>query len=61
MNLMILFDGKEYFVESVAENVHPDTILENRPGGMLLDHATSQEDALVKIQQDRDRHQPVWT
>ena len=56
MNLIILFNGKEYFVEPLREGTYPEMILQKHPDCMFLDHAASQEDAAIKIQRDRDRH-----
>ena len=53
--MMILFDGKDYFVEPLAEGVHPEEIIEKHPGSTILDHASSAEEAAVKIQRGRDR------
>ena len=61
MNFIILFDGKEWFVEPLPEGSHPNAILEAHPGCIFLDHANSRYDAAIKIQRDRDRHKVVWT
>jgi hypothetical protein len=58
MKLMILFDGREYFVEPLSAGVQPDTIMEKHPGCMFLDDAASLEEAERKIQRDRDRNKP---
>jgi hypothetical protein len=58
---MILFDGRCYFVEPLPEGVHADTTMEKHPGSMFLDNASSQEEAEIKIQRDRDGHKPFWT
>jgi hypothetical protein len=60
MKFMIFFNGKEYFSEPVSQGVHPDTVSERYPGCMLLDFASSPEDAKSKIEGDRDRHKVVW-
>jgi hypothetical protein len=58
---MILFDERIYLVEPLPEGVHADTIMEKHPGCMFLDNASSQEEAEIKIQRDRDRRKPLWT
>jgi len=39
---------------------HADTIMGKHPGSMFLDNASSQEEAEIKIQRDRDGHKPFW-
>jgi hypothetical protein len=59
MNMMILFDGKDYVVKPLVEGVHPEEIMEKHPSSVFLDHASSAPEAAVKIQRDRDRTKTV--
>jgi hypothetical protein len=56
MRFMILFDGKTYVTERVPGGVSADSVMEEYPAHCLLEFAVSEEDAVSKIQQDRDRH-----
>ena len=60
MKLIILFNGKEYFVEPLPEGGHSTTVLENHPGCIVLDNAESEEEAAVKIRRDKECHKAEW-
>ena len=60
MGFLILFDGKDYVVVPVREGTNPNLIVDDYPGYVILDNATSEEEAAIKIQRDRERNKPVW-